>query len=47
MPKYFEVQLFNYLKATDYKLGLLVNFGCDGGVDIRRRILTLKKGGKF
>jgi len=38
MPKYFEVQLFNYLKATNYKLGLLVNFGSDGGVDIRRRI---------
>ncbi len=42
MPTYFETQLFNYLKATDYKLGLLVNFGCDGGVDIRRRILTRK-----
>ncbi|MBU3957375.1 GxxExxY protein [Patescibacteria group bacterium] len=42
MPAYFETQLFNYLKATKYKLGLLVNFGCDGGVDIRRRILTQK-----
>lgn len=39
---YFEIQLFNYLKATKYKLGLLVNFGCDGGVDIRRKILTQK-----
>jgi len=38
MPTYFEVQLFNYLKATDYKLGLLVNFGSEKGVDIRRRI---------
>jgi len=38
MPVYFETQLFNYLKATNYKLGLLVNFGCDGGIDIRRRI---------
>ena len=35
---YFETQLFYYLKATDYKLGLLVNFGTDGGVDIKRRI---------
>jgi len=41
MPTYFETQLFYYLKATDYKLGLLVNFGCDGGVDIRRRIYDL------
>jgi len=43
MPKYFEAQLFNYLKATNYKLGLLVNFGCDGGVDIRRRIYDLAR----
>lgn len=35
---YFETQLFYYLKATNYKLGLLVNFGTDGKVDIRRRI---------
>lgn len=48
MPKYFETQLFNYLKATDYKLGLLVNFGCDGGVDIRRRIYdTVRLKNKF
>jgi len=38
MPKVFETQLFYYLKATNFKLGLLANFGCDGGVDIRRRI---------
>jgi len=38
MPKYFEAQLFNYLKATDYKLGLLVNFGAEEKVDIRRRV---------
>lgn len=38
MSVYFETQLYYYLKATDYKLGLLANFGCDGGVDIRRRI---------
>ena len=38
MPKVFETQLFYYLKATNFKLGLLANFGCDNGVDIRRRI---------
>lgn len=38
---YFETQLYYYLKATNYKLGLLVNFGSDGGVDIRRRIYDL------
>lgn len=38
MPKVFEDQLFYYLKATDFKLGLLANFGCAGGVDIRRRV---------
>ena len=42
MTSYFETQLFNYLKATKYKLGLLVNFGCDRRADIRRRILTRK-----
>ncbi len=38
MPSVFETQLFYYLKATNYKLGLLANFGCDRGVDIRRRV---------
>lgn len=38
MPTYFETQLFYYLKATNYKLGLLVNFGAEGKIDIRRRI---------
>ena len=27
MPKNYETQLINYLKTTDYYLGLLVNFG--------------------
>jgi len=27
MPKNYETQLIHYLKTTDYKLGLLVNFG--------------------
>ena len=37
MPKQFEKQLYYYLKCTEYKLGLLVNFGADK-LDIRRRI---------
>jgi len=35
---YFQTQLFYYLKATNYKLGLLVNFGTEGEADIVRRI---------
>jgi len=27
MPKSFESQLVNYLKSTEYELGLLINFG--------------------
>lgn len=39
MPKYMETQLYYYLKATDYKIGYLVNFGGEK-LDIRRRIYT-------
>jgi len=35
-PKH-EAQLMNYLSVTGYKLGLLVNFGAEPTVDIRRR----------
>lgn len=31
-------QFWQYLKATNYKLGFLVNFGKPGGVEIVRRI---------
>lgn len=37
MPKSFEIQLFNYLKGTEFQLGYMVNFGSDA-IDIRRRI---------
>jgi GxxExxY protein len=33
-----EFQLINYLKATDYELGLLLNFGKKP--EIRRKIFT-------
>jgi GxxExxY protein len=33
-----ELQLINYLKATDYELGLLLNFGKEP--EIRRKIFT-------
>lgn len=34
-----EAQLLNYLRITDMRLGLLVNFGAHRKVDIRRRVL--------
>lgn len=37
MPKLYEVQLYFYLKGTEYKLGYLVNFG-GLKIDVRRRI---------
>jgi len=37
MPKFYEDQLYTYLRATKYKLGYLVNFGSNK-IDIRRRI---------
>ena len=35
----FRAQLINYLKATDMKLGLLVNFGRHGGLQYERIVL--------
>lgn len=34
-----ELQLYFYLRGTDYKLGFLVNFGSEK-LDIRRKIVT-------
>jgi len=39
MPKTFETQLIHYLKSTDYKLGLLINFGSQR-LQIRRLVWT-------
>lgn len=36
-----ELQLINYLKATDYEIGLLLNFGKKP--EIRRKIFTKQK----
>lgn len=33
-----RAQIFNYLKATGYKLGLLINFGNAGGLEYERKI---------
>lgn len=38
MPKVYERQLYSYLRATKYRIGLLVNFG-SGDLEIKRRIL--------
>ena len=34
-----KAQLFNYLKATDYKLGFLVNFGSYPSLEYKRTVL--------
>ena len=34
-----KAQLFNYLKATDYKLGFLVNFGSYPSLEYKRIVL--------
>lgn len=36
MPKIYETQLYNYLKATDFCIGLLVNFGKQKAEVVRR-----------
>ena len=32
-------QVLNYLNATNYKLGILVNFGADAGIESKRLVL--------
>ena len=39
MPKFYQTQLLHYLKSTNYKLGLLVNFGSNKLI-IKRIIWT-------
>ena len=36
-----EVQLVNYLRATNKSLGLLINFG-ESGVEVKRKVKDLK-----
>lgn len=36
-------QFWHYLKATDYKVGYLVNFGKPNGVDIIRRVYDIAR----
>ena len=36
-----EVQLVNYLRATNKPLGLLINFG-ENGVEVKRKVKDLK-----
>ena len=42
LPKDAEVQMSYYLRGTNYKLGLLVNFG-SRKIDIRRRIYDIPR----
>ena len=32
-------QVYNYLHATNYKLGLLLNFGCPDELEYERKVL--------
>jgi GxxExxY protein len=41
-----EAQLLNYLKATGLEVGVLINFGSDGKLEWKRRVLTRKPSAK-
>lgn len=34
-----RVQVYNYLKATHYKVGWLLNFGCKDGLERERKVI--------
>ena len=40
LTKVEEAQIINYLKATSFKVGLLINFGSKGKLEWKRYILT-------
>ncbi|KKS38717.1 MAG: hypothetical protein A3G49_02585 [Candidatus Sungbacteria bacterium RIFCSPLOWO2_12_FULL_41_11] len=44
LTKEDEKQFWRYLKATDYKVGFLINFG--NKLEIKRRIYDIARGGK-
>ncbi len=44
MPKLYDLQLYYYLKGTNYMLGYLVNFGAEK-IDIRRKVYSKKISG--
>lgn len=35
-----QAQVYNYLKATGYKLGILLNFGCAEGLERERIVVS-------
>ena len=39
ISKIHQAQVLNYLKATDYKLGLIINFGTHPKVEVKRIVL--------
>lgn len=41
-----EAQMLNYLKATGFEVGLLVNFGAMGNLEWKRRVMTNKRASK-
>lgn len=42
LTKSDESQLLNYLNATKFQLGILINFGAENNLEWKRMILTIK-----